>query len=485
MNGRDKMQSEHFDPSLYTDPVKYDERPLRDRKAWLDLSQEKQDETRAEFVRDVISIANTVRRTGEDGYLIFGIDDDGTVCGVSPTLNNLPGGAQHAQRWEILRRKLKDWTFDIIEPLFDNWEMEYSDDLQGDAVFYVQIKYVAPLPKMYRVQANWPARRPKLRRRQSWIRVGESKIEITPGTYPYAWSYEQVPYILPSTWGTYLSDLSAKIAEPPEAYQDIYTATDNLLDDEIQQFIRSDQQILVIEGDAGCGKTSFLQKWISEQAKDLADIADEVVKNRTYDWTPEIIPIFYSLRSQSYPSIRVFTQQLIEHCHHVSPLWKNARPKQPCKIFESTESQWVLGLDGLDEIWDERSREKFIDQILRGFINRYRHAKIILTTRPAIAQAIVKHPNMNARAVQIRPFTLEQVRAYVDARVPENLADDVFGSIQGNDDFRDLCRVPLFLETAVEELADLNRGGEEGYAKPLTSQPTFRTPKSPFWGIIS
>ena len=78
---------DNFRDELFQDPEEYEEIPLRDRKAdFPNLlkrggGQERQEKT-AEFIRDVISLANAARLWGAPAYLLFGIDDSGAVVGI-------------------------------------------------------------------------------------------------------------------------------------------------------------------------------------------------------------------------------------------------------------------------------------------------------------------------------------------------------------------------------------------------------------------
>lgn len=474
------MVSAKFDPTLYTDPAQYEERPLHDRKAWLDLSPAENSKTHAEFIRDIIAIANTARRAGDTGYLIFGIDDDGEICGVTETLKDIPSGSKHPKRWEKLRKMLKDWMVDLIEPRLENWELEHTDNLQGKPVFYVKIE-PSLLPKAYRVASDWPKTHPLLRKEESWVRIGESKHLVDPDSPPYCYTYDQVPYILPSTWSGYFTALVDFTAAFPEAYQDLYATNGKLLDETVQEFLDSHRRVLVIEGEAGGGKTEFMKRWVYEQAQAMKDAAQTMVSSNEYDWTPALIPVYFSLRAQSFRSVRAFANALIDHCHRLSPLWKDHRPKLVEKLFENTKFRWILCLDGLDEIWSDGARRNFVG-LLSRFSNRYPHIKIVLTTRPPISQTLVEHPELWAMAVQVRPFFMEQIENYVATRLNQhNLGhyiDFVLETIRNERDFQTLCGTPLFLSTALETLAGLPTQASEGIGIPLSAQevPISPTP---------
>ena len=65
------LHSRNFRPDLFTDPREYEEVPLRDRKR--DVGNSKHNEKKAEFIRDVIALANTARLFGQPAYLLYGL----------------------------------------------------------------------------------------------------------------------------------------------------------------------------------------------------------------------------------------------------------------------------------------------------------------------------------------------------------------------------------------------------------------------------
>ncbi|MFN3762821.1 MAG: hypothetical protein ACK4WK_06450, partial [Anaerolineae bacterium] len=69
------MGQKDFRPELFTEPSEYEETPLRDRKQTIPNLRD--DRKKAEFLRDVIALANTARLWGKPAYLLFGLDDQG------------------------------------------------------------------------------------------------------------------------------------------------------------------------------------------------------------------------------------------------------------------------------------------------------------------------------------------------------------------------------------------------------------------------
>ena len=95
-----------FRCELFEDPEQYEETPLRDRKSDLPLLDKNRAEPgkRAEFVRDVIALANTARMMEKPAYLLFGIDDDGKVVGVEEYLEKYDESRLKA--WEKAKHQI-------------------------------------------------------------------------------------------------------------------------------------------------------------------------------------------------------------------------------------------------------------------------------------------------------------------------------------------------------------------------------------------
>ncbi|GAP11886.1 protein containing divergent AAA domain [Bellilinea caldifistulae] len=57
---------------------------LFDRKAYVKLWDNR---LKAEFIKDIIALANTSRFTGKESELILGVTDDGAIYGIDQMIN--------------------------------------------------------------------------------------------------------------------------------------------------------------------------------------------------------------------------------------------------------------------------------------------------------------------------------------------------------------------------------------------------------------
>ncbi|PWH13283.1 MAG: hypothetical protein DDG58_14575, partial [Ardenticatenia bacterium] len=182
------MYAESFRHELFTEPEHYEESHLRDRKAMLpDLWK---NEKVAEFVRDVIALANTARMFGRPAYLLYGIDDEGHLCGIDSS-KHLYDRLRGLTIGEKVQHRLQEVIPRYIKPTV-KWEFKASQ-INGVEVAYLMIHPIAT-DSPYRVKEQFPSKgEPQLRSGQCWIRFGESKSEIqskeiAPEEDPYRYS---------------------------------------------------------------------------------------------------------------------------------------------------------------------------------------------------------------------------------------------------------------------------------------------------------
>jgi len=98
-----------FQEQLFTTFEGYLETPLRDRKQDLYELHSMDFRKTAEFVRDVIAMANTSRRYGAPAQILFGIDNDTNVIGLHDCLMPYHYNSQPlATVWEAVIRRVKD-----------------------------------------------------------------------------------------------------------------------------------------------------------------------------------------------------------------------------------------------------------------------------------------------------------------------------------------------------------------------------------------
>ncbi len=165
------FQVEHF-----TLPSHYEETPLCDRKA--NLPNLYRDDEKAEFLRDVIALANSARSFGKPVRLLFGIDDHGKPADLgdylAPYAAHISAGVQLPEK---IREQIGKTLATYVKPELSKFDFELGE-CEGKCVAYLLIHPV-PSAKRFRVARDLTSGKQQLLSAgQSWIRFGEHKEEV-------------------------------------------------------------------------------------------------------------------------------------------------------------------------------------------------------------------------------------------------------------------------------------------------------------------
>ncbi len=457
-----------FNFALFTQPDQYEETLLRDRKAMVEYWR---DDKKAEFVRDVIALANTARMLGEPAYLILGVQDnaDGTsndICGIGKMFERqVRQGKTKQQARETLRQELPAIVHRYITPLLSP-RIEFAE-IDQKIVGYVLISPLAGEP--FRISQEFRSgNQTYLRPGQCWLRFGESKGEVSlqelaPNDDKLRYSYAEVPYVLPSIWQRYFEEtqrnLQKLMEDAPEksACQELHDGKGIPIRQIVDEFLaQNDDRLLVLQGVAGCGKSLFLQQLVMR----LAEQGEQEMKDaqRLEQFTPPngLIPIFHRLRDLT-PKARkesgYFTKIL---CNALAPLWESnpngRRPSHPERLFDNPRLHWLIVLDGLDELGVYERRHEFL-RVLTEFMQTYSRLKVILTTRPS--PGVLLAGIENSKLVEIAPLDESQVEGFFQAyRSDQN--DEVIDAFLRQSKFWEdawkLVRIPAYMTAAAQAI---------------------------------
>ncbi len=478
---------------LFTTREGYEEVPLRDRKSDLYGLHSKDEAKEAEFAADVIAMANTARRYNSTAYLLLGIDNETNVCGLEHWLE--PYGYPETPLtlvWESVRRRFTDRISSYVEPYIECPLI--GGEVDGKLVACLVIEPQAT-PRPFRLKK--PVRNKKgnlLAIDSCWIRRGESKSlvqirDLAPGD-PDSFSYRDKPHMLPTKWRRYFEHMMTlpdlMDANQIPGYQELSVgAQRELLQSSLNSFLRSPHdRLFVISGDAGCGKTSFVER----TAYDLADeglASVRAIMDREEFGSPVVwIPVYFSLRGTglSFRTENELRKALLHRCNHMGQFWSET-PEHAEWLFESTELSWLLILDGLDEIWNEEGQRGFLDS-LRMLLDRFPRVKVVLTTRPSAV--LPEWTKWAAQVVEVAPLSETEIRSYLTTVTDMDAANSALSTLRGHPDLWKLCSRPSYLAAAMRELGgtdepspkdqvivqnvvdadgDLQEGNEESFAE--------------------
>jgi hypothetical protein len=192
-------------------------------------------------------------------------------------------------------------------------------------------------------------------------------------------------------------------------------------------------QVLVLVGEAGSGKSTFL-RW------KLADIAQEQLAQLATEGHLYQIPVYYSLRNLQCTEAGRVDQTLLRHVNGLGG-WRLSHAA-PEEMFGTRGISWVICLDGLDELrdWDVgiQMLERFLETYAAGTGSLI---KIVLASRPGVLDNSWRE---QFAVLKIADWSEAEVQAYANQRLPD-LADYFLGWLYINQ-LADLVRVPILLE---------------------------------------
>lgn len=456
-----------FNFDLFTRPDQYEETLLRDRKAMVEYWK---DAEKAEFVRDVIALANTARMLGKPAYLILGVrnaadDTPADICGVGEMFERqLRQGKTEKQARETMRHDMADILHRFVAPLFAP-EIEF-DKVDNKVVGYVLIPPLAGEP--FRVSQEFRSgHQTYLRPGQSWLRFGESKSEVkleelAPNDDRLCYSYAEIPYVLPSIWERYFDEVQREMQmltqDAPEesAYQPLRNTKGILLQSMVDDFLaQNEDRLLILQGAAGCGKSLFLQKQVMTLAQQGEQEMKSAQRLEQFTLPAGFIPIFrrlrltFKARTESAHFTKILTDLL-------APLWEDnthgQRPKYPEKLFDNPKLNWLIVLDGLDEVGEYARRREFLS-VLNEFMRAYPRLRVILTTRPS--PGISLESVDNAKLVEIAPLDESQITSFLMAYRTDRSDEEISAFIRECQKWPDawqLLSVPAYLNAAALSL---------------------------------
>lgn len=382
---------------LFTQPIEYEEGPVRDRKRDIPCLLKEKPWEKAEFIRDCISLANSARLFGRNAYFLYGIDDDGEIYGVAKSIESyhLPDRPDHTE-WEEFKKYAGQTFEQYITPGLANFDVQHGK-IDGKEVAYL---IIGPqnlgthfsVKRLFFYKSK-DGKDEKLEAGKCWIRFGEHKGEldaqaITDGDALYSYAATDCPYLLPVDVMRYCTNLldygPIKKAMGIQGYQDIRTSDGQKLENTASTFLSDkSKRLLVISGPAGCGKSSFIFRYCDRLAEDSKFAVEQAYQREEYLMPETRVPIYFSLRGCEFLHPLDLVTALVHCAANTFCLFGESSSRSPSnakRIFEFPGLQWIICLDGFDEMWIEGSRDKFMNA-LRNLITSYPHIKVIVTTR--------------------------------------------------------------------------------------------------------
>lgn len=438
------------------------ETPLRDIKAGLykvdDLAN------LAEMLKDVISMANTSRRRGEPARIIFGVAENHELSGgVALGKVNVVGidgqyirdslpreweKAGYSKQSDIIDRELHALLRNYIQPEPD-WV--YLAGIWNERLIaYMEILPTIGAPYRLRRDIEYEdsqGKKKRLRTGDSWTRSGSGKVLVEVGQQHLLYCWHEIPYVAPSSWHAYADDCSSEFRVPlPDLFVQLICrneaySSDVLLTEVIDDFLEEPGgRVVYISGAPGAGKTTFLRDRMYWLSKQLA----ANLEAQPQDSQPRLpVPVWLTLSGRWFGDEKEFGLQLADSLDRYGRFRINRSPT-PQSIFKDENLRFVLLLDGLDELESDPSAWKASLQAVRSFIERHRHVKAIVTSRPSGITQIRR----GWKVVSVSHIPQENLARLLY----DNLSDplSVFEIFDSQPDILPIVSVPLTLEAMVD-----------------------------------
>ncbi|GEM_PF-2962112 len=466
--------STNFNIELFTREEYFEEAPLRDRKLIVRLWQPK---GKREFIIDIIAFGNTARMLGRPAYMLLGIDNDDphNLTGISVMWDYYY--AEYTQRaklaeiehecnvWEYIKAAISNIITEYITP-FINWEFEHGrDPITGKKLAYIKI--YPSTDKAFKVSRTSESL--GLHKGDEYIRFGESKRKIKPLErkelnrlifWPY--SHEECPFMLPSDWLTYLETLEQKITKermvnPNKYIEPIFPTGQNIFE-LVDEFLKDDySRLLTLVGEAGTGKSVLMIRSLKKIISDSIQIINELINNEEYILPRGIwIPFYFSLCGTSCTRINSLIKTLCQAIGVMVPQKGFASASKITELVSNPLINWVIVLDGFDELGTPTAREKLLSK-LSEIIHSYSNIKILLTTRPNCANQ--DWGRLDGKLIEIPLFNLAQVeqlllRQVTGTDLSKDKLDKLLKYISENEELCHLLTTPLCLSGVLQELVD-------------------------------
>jgi len=221
-------------------------------------------------------------------------------------------------------------------------------------------------------------------------------------------------------------------------------------------FLKGEDSLLILQGEAGCGKTLFLEKKIYRLAEQGINDTNVAITNEEYRPPKEFVPLLFRLRDigrYDFKDSERFTSRL---CSKMSALWRNnthvkQKPIHPQKLLDNPRIKWLVVLDGLDEIGKPQDRINFL-KTLHGFILDYPRVKIVLSTRNRVA---LDGEFSNSQILKIAPMDALQIKHFLLSYRTDKNEEEIFNFVNDCEKYSDLWKLlstPVYLNEAANYL---------------------------------
>lgn len=427
---------------------------------------------RADFLKDLIALANAARRRNQTAYLCLGIaeDEDWSIFGVEgrhPRRNPRPSWAEVEEhpylmnKWvESIQGAYVGFAKQYVVPELPHIDYE-TGWIEGHLIGLLVISPSCHPNEGFHLTEAQDKRKDLeelgLKPGYAWRRLGALNDEVRPEDRWVLKSSEDLPYIPKEGWETYLGNLTnhceyqPQNPNQPDFYQPLQAQLEKgrsqsaLVENAsefLDQWARADQEprVLLITGPAGCGKTTLLHRL----TRDLADSALQSIRSthegrpfipgqlRALDY-PKDVPIPVLIGLWGFDALRETPEERFRRSmtKYGGQHLKLDQHSSPAAILKDRDLKFLVILDGLDEM-ARHSAEQWETALIMWarFVQDYPNARFLIACRDD--QLANMGPEWNSYPrIRLEPLLPTQVHQYLGATDWKALLDreDILSSV--------------------------------------------------------
>ncbi len=461
---------DHFNGQLFTNPSKRREGMFLDRKSEIyPIFDDK--EKLADFIVDFIALANMSYRYGKVSRILFGITDHYELVGVKGQATRKKHLAnvdyENERDLEKLFRECIEHDFrraieQYVDPKSVEIQMHWGI-AENSALLVSYLEIGAQLSNRTAYRTKKEIKGTRIHAGMAWKREGEHNKQLSEDEFVNWLSHNECPVISRENWKFYFDKLRAgRFAQAMNltGYIEPKSSQSELLQSVVNNFLNSgDRRVMIIEGHAGMGKTEFMRRLVFNIAEDARPYLDFNVPD---DKPPgSLIPIYRELRDERFDEKSDLAKQAIKWLNTEGKLFTKL-PSNGQRLLSRADTNWVLCLDGLDEIRDKKSIRAFWC-CLREFIDIYPKVKVIISSRPDAIDPIWRR---DFDVVTIAMLTDEEILHHFDSIAYQEEKELASQVLKDCPELLQEIRNPLYLKAFANALFK-----EQDQRNPVSLQP--------------
>lgn len=416
----------------------------------------------AETVRDVIALANVARQRGKNTYLLFGVGEgvNESKGVIERRFYNLKeenlGSDQNLSVETYAKTTLSSLILEMISPVpkarFLCGEIKLPISSTPYMIGYLVIHPVAT-DQPYTLNKTFLDN--NFLEGDCWVRNKKISRKLSSQEKMSLGHFRDIPFIGNQVWQTYLEQWPMT-----HAPLELHDENGKPLTEIVQNFIRQKQRILVIEGEVGSGKTTFLNQLRS----DFAGIAKDNLQRDKFDHFPnDWIPCCFDLNTDltDFGGNNGFLEILARSNFAAIKNHVVTIPSNQEHFITRTKFKFLLLIDALDEIRTDTNALKAILNSISNALQSSPDSKAVLTSRPGI----VPNPwraEQNANhylIVKIGPLLREQIEEQLNKKI--RLPEIALPFFRDNAEAYKYLETPLTLMPSIEYWRDLEESWDD------------------------